>query len=369
MRTRIAGFIFVFQSLLLAAHWFIYATWIRFWGMVDPPGLTLLQITVALLAVSFVASSLLAFRYYSAPVRIFYTLSAVWLGCANYFLLAACGCWLVYGLATLLGMQIVSWRMAAIFFGAAILTGFSGVVNAARPRVKKISVRLSNLPEAWRVRTAALVSDLHLGHVRGASFAKKIVRVLAALRPDVVFLTGDVYDGTAADLNSLAAPWKELAAPFGVYFITGNHESFRDPSGYLSALRSAGMRILNSEKVALDGLQVVGVSYRDSVNPDRFAAVLRQAALDRASASILLVHSPHQLAIAAQEGISLQLSGHTHQGQFFPFTWIVSRIFGPYAYGLHPFREMQVYTTSGAGTWGPPLRIGSNPEIVLIRFE
>ncbi|HXZ14034.1 MAG TPA: metallophosphoesterase [Candidatus Sulfotelmatobacter sp.] len=369
MRTRIAAFIFVFQSLLLAAHWFIYATWIRFGGALDPPGPRMLRIAVGVLAVSFVAASLLAFRNYSAPARIFYTVSAVWLGCATYFLLAACLCWIAAGCASVFGAHIDRPSIAGVLFGAGILTTLYGAANAGRTRVKKIPVRLQNLPEAWRGRTAALVSDLHLGHVRGVGFAKKIVRMLATLRPDVVFLTGDVYDGTAADLNALVAPLKELAAPFGAYFITGNHESFRDPAGYLDALRSAGIRILDSEKVELDGLQVVGVSYRDSVNPGRFAAVLRQAAIDGARASILLVHSPHQLPIAADAGISFQLSGHTHRGQFFPFTWMVSRIFGPYAYGLHAFGEMQAYTTSGAGTWGPPLRVGSNPEIVLIQFE
>jgi len=170
-------------------------------------------------------------------------------------------------------------------------------------------------------------------------------------------------------VNRLAEPWAKLSAPHGAYFVTGNHESFRPPARYLESLKRVGVHILNNDKVSVDGLQIVGVHYHDSVNPQRFRAVLEQAALDRARASILLVHSPHQLSTAAEAGISLQVSGHTHHGQFFPFTWIVSWIFGPYAYGLHRFGEMLVYTTSGAGTWGPPLRLGSNPEIVLFRFE
>jgi hypothetical protein len=134
-------------------------------------------------------------------------------------------------------------------------------------------------------------------------------------------------------------------------------------------VEQSGFRILNNEKIVVDGLQIVGVHYRDSVNPAKFRSLLKHAALDRGVASIVLVHTPDRMPIAEEEGISLQICGHTHRGQFFPFTLIVSRIYGGYAYGLHRFRNLLVYTSCGAGTWGPPLRLGSNPEIVLIRFE
>jgi predicted MPP superfamily phosphohydrolase len=116
-------------------------------------------------------------------------------------------------------------------------------------------------------------------------------------------------------------------------------------------------------------LQIVGVHYHDSSNVERFRSILRQVALDRNVASILLVHNPNHLPVAAEAGISLQLSGHTHRGQFFPFTAIVSRIYGQFAYGFNRFGDLAVYTSCGAGTWGPPMRLGSNPEIVLIQFE
>ena len=136
----------------------------------------------------------------------------------------------------------------------------------------------------------------------------------------MLFIPGDMYDGTAVDLARLAKPWAEFSAPLGAYFITGNHEQFSSPSKYLDAVRQSGIRVLENEKIVLDGLQIVGVHYHDSTNVERFRSILRQVDLDRNVASILLVHNPNRLPVAAEAGISLQLSGHTHRGQYFPFT-------------------------------------------------
>ncbi len=134
-------------------------------------------------------------------------------------------------------------------------------------------------------------------------------------------------------------------------------------------LRGAGIRVLKSEKVIVDGLQILGVQYSHTVEPNFFRSVLENAKLDRNRASVMISHVPHHLEIPEAFGVSLQLSGHTHGGQVIPFSWITWRIFGEYTYGLKRFREMLVYTSFGAGTWGPPLRVGTHAEIVLITFE
>jgi predicted MPP superfamily phosphohydrolase len=369
LRARIAVFVAIVQSILLLAHWFIYRTWIDFRAVADPPGITIPQVVLAFLAVSFVAASFLAFRYFNRFVRVFYTIAAVWLGMVNFFFLAACFCWILYFGGRMTGLHVDLPAIASIVFSVAALSGIYALINARWVRVKRITVKLPNLPHTWRGRVAALVSDVHLGHVNGIAFMRRIVARLTRLGPDVVFLTGDLYDGTKVDADILAAPWKELSPPLGAYFITGNHEEFSNPSKYLDAVRRAGLRILNNEKVTVDGLQLVGVLHHTSTNADLFRSVLERAALKREEPSILLSHAPHGLPIPEQAGISLQLSGHTHGGQFFPFTWFTRRIFGEYTYGLKRFGNMMVYTTTGAGTWGPPMRLGTQPEIVLIQFE
>ena len=322
-----------------------------------------------MLSVSFVLASLLAWRSSHVVVRVLYTVSAVWLGTLSFCFLAASLCWSSYGIARLLGLHPDRRELVIVFFAIALLASLYGIVNAAWTRVRRVSVTLPNLPASWRGRVAALVTDTHLGHVRGFRFMRRIVTTLTRLRPDIVFIAGDMYDGTVARVRELAQPWARLAAPMGAFFVLGNHEQFSDSAKYLDAVEHSGVRVLNNEKVTVDGLQIVGVHYSDSTNDDHFRSVLRHADVDRDRASILLTHAPDRLNIAEEEGFSLQLSGHTHGGQFFPFTWITSRMYGKFVYGLQRLGNLIVYVSYGAGTWGPPLRLGTTPEIVLIQFE
>jgi predicted MPP superfamily phosphohydrolase len=366
VRRQFLVFIAIIQSILFFGHWFLYETLIFFWQPASPAKL---RFTLAILSVTFVLASWLAFHRNNFFVRLVYTASVVWLGFASFFFFASWACWIAYLAARLFGFHPAPHSIALVFYGSAVLAGFYGMINASFTRVKKISVNLPNLPESWRGRVAALVSDTHLGHVRNHGFLRRIIALLGRLQPDVIFIGGDLYDGTAADLERLAQPWADLAPPLGTYFVAGNHDGFTGHAKHVAAVKNSGVRVLDNEKVTVDGLQIVGVHYRDSVDAQRFRSILRSAGLDRDRASILLTHAPSGLPIAEQEGISLHLSGHTHGGQIFPFTWIVSRVWGQFTYGLKRLGNMFTYTSSGAGTWGPPMRVGTTPEIVLITFE
>jgi predicted MPP superfamily phosphohydrolase len=369
MRRGFLAFLTIFQSILFAGHFLVLETWLHFWGVPSPRTLAAERMVAVALAVSFLIASLLSFRYWNAFTRNFYRLAAAWLGVINFLFFASIGVWLTAGVQAAAGF---AWRDKAIvlaWFGAAITAALWGMINASLTRVNRITVRLPNLPEAWRGRKAAMISDLHLGHVRGAEFARNLVATIRQLRPEIVFLAGDLYDGTFADLDELAGPLRSLNAPLGNYFVAGNHEEMHNHHGHLRAVENAGLRLLNNEKIIVDGLQIVGVHHHDAAHPERLSKVLENAEIDRTQPSVLLVHAPDQLETAEQAGISLQLSGHTHRGQFFPWTWFTSLIYKQFVYGLQRFGDMLVYTSSGAGTWGPPLRVGSRPEIVLIQFE
>ncbi|MFZ0731256.1 MAG: metallophosphoesterase [Candidatus Sulfotelmatobacter sp.] len=259
--------------------------------------------------------------------------------------------------------------MVEVLSGIAALLGLYAVVNANWTRITRVRAQLANLPESWRGRKIALISDLHLGPVRNGSFLRRMVAMIMQQSPDAIFIAGDLYDGTAIDAARAAAPLSALTAPGGVYFAAGNHEQFGDDTKYLNAVAAAGVRVLKDEKVEVDGLQIAGISYRTATQAGNLAAALQRLELDRHRPSILLTHAPDHPAVAEAAGVSLQLSGHTHLGQSIPWTWIARRVYGQFVYGLSRIGGLQVFTSSGAGTWGPPLRLGSNPEIVVLQLE
>ena len=360
---RLLAFIGIVQSILLLGHAILYVTWS--FGHATSGWTPAL---FAALAFSFVGASLLAFRSTNAFVRMLYRAAATWLGMLTFFI-AACGlAWLALVVAHLAGVSADFHRIVEVLFAMAALTGVFGLLNASCTRVTRATVQLVNLPEAWRGRKAALISDVHLGHVRNRSFLQRLVAKIVKEEPHAVFIAGDLYDGTAIDAAHAAEPLSRLNAPHGVYFVAGNHEQFGDDSKYLRAVAAAGVRVLSNEKVDVDGLQIVGVPYRNATQARHLAAALENAAIDRERASILLTHAPDYPHVAEAAGISLQLSGHTHRGQFIPWSWLARKVYRQFVYGLSRIGGLQVFTSSGAGTWGPPLRLGTRPEIVVLEF-
>lgn len=366
---RLIGFIAMMQSVLFLAHLFLYETWTFSPTGSGIAGTLWIKVVLGCLSASFVVASLLALRYTNAALRAFYRVAAVWTGLVSFLFLAAVSCWMIFGVARLAGLEMNFHRTVELLFGAAVGAGLYGVCNASWTRITRTTVRLANLPAAWRGRTAALISDVHLGHVRNGSFLRRMVAKILKEQPDAIFIAGDLYDGTAIDARRAAEPLSKLVAAQGVYFVAGNHEQFGDDSKYLQAIAAAGVRVLSNEKVEVDGLQIIGVPHRSATQDGQFRSVLHGVRLDRDRASILLTHAPDHPEIAEAAGVSLQLAGHTHLGQFVPWSWMARRIYRQFVYGLSRIGKMQVFTSSGAGTWGPPLRLGSNPEIVMLEFE
>jgi predicted MPP superfamily phosphohydrolase len=363
---RMTRFILIVSIILLSVNAFVSATVGYFFG---EPDWLLWQLIPAVLPVGFILTAILGFRFSNPLLRFIYGLSASWLGFLNFAFFAAASCWIIAGIAWLIGRPLPRVELASVLFGAAILAAAYGLINAAWLRVTTITVPLPNLPAAWQGHTIALVTDLHLGHLAGPRFLRRVIARLRSLRPEAVLIGGDMFDGSTVGLDRLASAWRGFSAPRGIYFVTGNHDEFAERGIYLKAVERAGIHLLNNEKVSVEGLQIVGVHDSEAGDPRELRTILRRARLDRNAPSILLAHRPVNLAVAEEEGVSLQLSGHTHGGQVWPWNLLVSRIYGRFAYGLHRLEKLLVYTSNGAGTWGPPLRVGTKSEIVLIRLE
>jgi predicted MPP superfamily phosphohydrolase len=178
-----------------------------------------------------------------------------------------------------------------------------------------------------------------------------------------------MFDGVRIDTERVLEPWRALRAPSGVYFVGGNHDDYGGRAAYFRAIREAGIRVLDNERVVLHGLQLIGVHDREIQRPEAYRLTLAGTGLEPGAASVLLAHRPSNLAIPDEAGVGLQLSGHTHRGQFWPWTLVADRVHGKFAYGLNRHGRLQVFTSSGVGTWGPPFRLGTRSEIVLVRLR
>jgi uncharacterized protein len=256
---------------------------------------------------------------------------------------------------------------------AATLLGF---LNAHRtPRVRTVEIAHPGLPASLHGFTIAQISDLHVSPTIRRHFVGRVVAAVNALAPDVIAITGDLVDGTVAELADEVAPLAALAAPGGVYFVSGNHEYYAGVHAWLAQVRRLGIRVLQNEHVVIDRdgakLVLAGVSdfsagHFEQAHRSDPEAALRDAPAD-ASMKVLLAHQPRSAPAAARAGFDLQLSGHTHGGQFLPWNFFV-RFQQPFTAGLHQLDRLTVYVSRGTGYWGPPKRFGAPSEITRIRL-
>lgn len=265
---------------------------------------------------------------------------------------------------------------AWIVVSAAALATLIGFINARRvARVVHVDVPIANLPPALHGFSIAQISDVHVGPTIRRNYVEGIVAAVNRLEADAIAITGDLVDGSVRELASHVEPLAQLRARYGTFFVTGNHEYYSGERAWTIELRRLGMRVLVNEHVVVDHndakLVIAGVTdfsahHFDPVNRSDPAAALADAPAD-VGAKILLAHQPRSAPQAAAAGFDLQLSGHTHGGQFWPWNFFV-RFQQPFTAGLDRLDSLWIYTSRGTGYWGPPKRFGAPSEITRIRL-
>ncbi len=381
---RILIFFSVIFGLTLGTHYYLWARLIR-----DPmwpsPWRQVATIALVLLALS-IPASMLAWRTLPRHIAIPVSwVGYVWMGSMFLLLVLLWGgelarwSWVKYAsFASINGgrreflAQLLAGGAGA--FGLA-LSGW-GVWSAIRPvEVKRVAVRLKKLPGSLNGLRVVQLTDMHIGLTIGGDFVEDVVRKVNALEPDIVAITGDLIDGSVDDLGPAVAPLGEIRAKLGTYFVTGNHEYYSGADSWLAFLQSLGIKALRNEHVELtkngETIHLAGV---DDWSAHRFGnghgADMARAmeGRDANKPVVLLAHQPVQFDEAREHGVDLQISGHTHGGQIFPFG-LLTRLVQPFLSGLHRRGDSQIYVSSGTGYWGPPMRIAAPAEITLIELD
>jgi predicted MPP superfamily phosphohydrolase len=253
------------------------------------------------------------------------------------------------------------------------IVGYGATQALGAPELTTVPVTLGKLDPSLSGFRIAVVSDIHLGPLRGRSHTERIVRMINEQQPDLVAIVGDLVDGTVDKLGEAASPLRDLVSKHGSFFVTGNHEYYSGYESWLTELERLGVNPLRNERVAIhrgsaafDLAGVNDVTGRNFDDAPDFSRTLDGR--DTTRPVVLMAHQPVHVSEAAKHGVDLQLSGHTHGGQMFPFHAIIP-VQQPVVAGLEKIDGTWVYVTRGAGFWGPPVRVGAAPEISMIQLS
>jgi predicted MPP superfamily phosphohydrolase len=303
------------------------------------------------------------------------------MGWVNFLVLTLLVRDLALGASTLAGADALADGLrthgALLVHGIALLAVLLGVLVArGGPRVERVTVAVDALDRRLDGLTIAQISDLHVGPTIGVDYVRRVVERTNALDADLVVLTGDIVDGSVERLRSDVAPLAELEPKGRRWFVLGNHDVYAGPFEWSRHFAAAGFRVLSNAHETFDhrgatvllggvtdpALRAHGAQY--APDPERAAGRGIDAAF-----RILLAHNPKLAPLAAHAGFDLQLSGHTHAGQFFPWTLAVKAVHAPHVAGLSRLGRMWVYVSAGTGSWGPPVRVGTRTEITLLTLR
>ena len=378
----IAVFIGLALALGFGIHWYFWARLVRDTALPSPWRTLALGALIALGLL--LPTPMILGRFSAQAARIVAWPAFVWMGLVLLLLLGLLGAdlvrWAVVLLSSLGGVPLDPQRrllLARFFGGAAAATatafGALGVSNVLHPVARRdLEISLDRLPASFDGTTIVQLSDIHVGPTIGRDFLTELVRRTNALEPDIVAITGDLVDGPVADLAHHIAPLAELRARYGVFFVTGNHEYYSGADEWIAELQRLGIRVLRNERVSVgsgaDRFDLAGIDDYHSTGmaeghgPDLPRAL---AGRDPARELVLLAHQPIAVLEASRHGVGLQLSGHTHGGQIWPWGYFV-RLQQPYIVGLARHGATQIYVSPGTGYWGPPMRLGTRGELTRI---
>ncbi len=296
-----------------------------------------------------------------------HTLGSIWIGTLLYVFLTAIFlslCYLFLQPLTLDQLQYIGTSCLIMIFA----TISYALYNASHPVVVHMKVTSSTLAPLWAGKKIILFSDTHLGLIRKKAFAQKVVDLVNAQNPDLVLMAGDMIDGPIIPYEDFSRPFSTIHSTFGTYYTPGNHEWYNvEPEKFINTMKHFTTALID-QKIEVNGTQIIGINYAQE-SESATQARLKQTGYTPTKPSIVIMHDPKNNDILTATGVSLVVSGHTHCGQFWPFSILVKRLYKDKTYGVRQLGDQATLTTCGVGTAQAPFRLGNKPEIVVIEIQ
>lgn len=383
----------IFFSIVLSLYAIInYYIFIRGWEAISAiaPLRAVYVAVFLILSISFIAGRILERRFISWFTTLLVWIGAVWLGTMVYFLFAVIvldafriANLIIHFFPAFLTADYESIKQITAVFVVCIvgIVVFAGFLNARAPRIRTLDIAIPKFNPGRKTFTIAMASDIHLGTIISTKRLNRIITKINALNPDIVLLPGDVFDEDIGPVirKNLGDHLRQIQSRFGVFAITGNHEYIGGVDAACDYMEKHGVRVLRDEIITIDksihligreDRSIAGFSGKSRKSLEELIAGITDnptSKIDKNNPIILMDHQPFHLEEAVQNGVDLQLSGHTHHGQLWPFNFITKRVY-ELSWGYKKKENTHFYVSCGVGTWGPPIRTGNRPEIIHIQL-
>jgi hypothetical protein len=361
VKGRTAGFI-VFLSICLALYALIHISVILTLKAFIPS--STVTVVVVTLWITSICALFIAKIHHNILTNLLYRIGVTWMGIV--FLL-----FLVLFPSTMLAMAIRGHLSPVLLIPVGVLITIATFLAVAT-RIRYLDVAIAHLPKRLDGMRIVQLTDLHIGEIYGPAFLRGIVKRTNEQDPDIIVITGDVFDGGGRTYPHMVEPLRDLRARHGVYYVRGNHDVYEGVANTDRILENLDITILDDTIATVGDLTLIGLSYPTDLHDTkretlkRLVTAARQA--KRKRPIVLLRHEPKDPQLAADLGVDLMLSGHTHNGQLWPLNYLVGLAY-PYRIGRHRIQQMTLFIGPGVGTWGPPLRLGSRSEITVFKLR
>jgi len=383
--SRINTLVFIITLIAYCGlHLFVYYSFVRFFDIRKRSHKLLVLSVVLFLGLSLILESFLPHdsnSFLSAGLSFVF---GVWLGILSILIFSIIFLWIFEWIYQKAKYRFSFFPIACFFFITPALIIAYGVWQSFTPIINEVSIPVKNLPPYWMDKTIVQIADLHLRSDDQITFVNEIVDEIQNISPELVVITGDLIDRGNGNIQDLLSPFKKISAP--ILFTTGNHDRYFSLLQDFEDFDIDYITFLNDELYEREGLQIIGLGYPGRSNNKNPAEILKnKISFDKNKPTILLYHTPTTIdsdrmgdryvspntdfTLVKNLGIDAQLSGHTHGGQFFPFSVLVHYLYNGYGKGLHRDGDFSLFVSTGLGTWGPPVRTFVPSEIAVIRLE